>query len=113
MADDDAEQRIAKLEAAARGSSAPRRRFFSEEAPEIEPPLTRRRWKDGEALPEDWDNLTASEKIYELYVGDKGLLYWVNRTAFASIFAIGVTWILFRFVGPLLGLYELKSNFSP
>ena len=110
---DDAEERIAQLEAAARGAATRRRRFVPDKAEEIENTPTRRRWKEGEAFPEGWNDLNAAEKVYELYVGERGLLYWVNRVAFAALVSLGVSWVLFRFVGPLLGLYELRSNLSP
>ncbi|KAJ8642248.1 hypothetical protein MRB53_018942 [Persea americana] len=60
--------------------------------------------------PKDWDSMTIGEKAVELYVGEKGLLFWLNKFAYASIFVIIGAWILFRFVGPSLGLYQLDST---
>lgn len=57
----------------------------------------------------DWESMTLGEKAVELYVGEKGLLFWLNKFAYASIFIIAGGWILFRFVGPSLGLYQLDS----
>nr|QSQ68594.1 hypothetical protein PY_020791 [Puya raimondii] len=57
----------------------------------------------------EWDAMTLGEKAVELYVGEKGLLFWLNKFAYASIFAVIGGWILFRFVGPSLGLYQLDS----
>ncbi|KAK8936624.1 hypothetical protein KSP39_PZI012684 [Platanthera zijinensis] len=59
--------------------------------------------------PKKWEDMTLSEKTLELYVGEKGLLFWLNKFAYASIFAVIGGWILFRFVGPSLGLYQLDS----
>ncbi|KAK9108730.1 hypothetical protein Sjap_016790 [Stephania japonica] len=59
--------------------------------------------------PKDWESMTLAEKALELYVGEKGLLFWLNKFAYASIFIIIGGWILFRFVGPSLGLYQLDS----
>lgn len=59
--------------------------------------------------PKDWDSMTLGEKAVELYVGEKGLLFWLNKFAYASIFIIIGGWILFRFVGPSLNLYQLDS----
>ncbi|XP_008799406.1 uncharacterized protein LOC103714053 [Phoenix dactylifera] len=59
--------------------------------------------------PKDWDSMTLGEKALELYAGEKGLLFWLNKFAYASIFIIIGGWILFRFVGPSLGLYQLDS----
>ncbi|XP_052196983.1 uncharacterized protein LOC127804211 [Diospyros lotus] len=57
----------------------------------------------------DWDSMTVTEKAVELYMGEKGLLFWLNKFAYASIFVIIGAWILFRFVGPALNLYQLDS----
>ncbi|KAK9113232.1 hypothetical protein Scep_020751 [Stephania cephalantha] len=59
--------------------------------------------------PKDWESMTLAEKALELYVGEKGLLFWLNKFAYASIFIIIGGWILFRFVGPSIGLYQLDS----
>lgn len=57
----------------------------------------------------DWEAMTMGEKAVEVYVGEKGLLFWLNKIAYALIFVIAGGWILFRFVGPALGLYQLDS----
>ncbi|KAL9241434.1 hypothetical protein vseg_015549 [Gypsophila vaccaria] len=59
--------------------------------------------------PKTWEEMSMSEKAIELYVGEKGALYWLNKFAYASIFIIIGAWILFRFVGPALNLYQLDS----
>ncbi|CAD6335380.1 unnamed protein product [Miscanthus lutarioriparius] len=57
----------------------------------------------------EWEEMSVSEKAAELYVGEKGLLFWLNKFAYASIFIIVGAWVLFRFVGPSLGLYQLDA----
>ena len=57
-----------------------------------------------------WEEMSLGEKAIELYVGEKGLLFWLNKFAYASIFIIIGGWILFRFVGPSLGLYQLDGG---
>ncbi|MQL90356.1 hypothetical protein Taro_022944 [Colocasia esculenta] len=59
--------------------------------------------------PKTWEEMTLGEKAVELYVGEKGMLFWLNKFAYASIFIVIGGWILFRFVGPYLGLYELDT----
>lgn len=59
--------------------------------------------------PKVWEEMTLSEKAIELYMGEKGLLFWLNKFAYASIFIIIGAWILFRFVGPSLNLYQLDA----
>ncbi|KAL2455686.1 hypothetical protein Adt_29805 [Abeliophyllum distichum] len=61
------------------------------------------------SAPKDWDSMSLTEKAIELYVGEKGLLFWLNKFAYASIFIIIGGWILFRFVGPALNLYQLDT----
>ncbi|PIN06202.1 hypothetical protein CDL12_21250 [Handroanthus impetiginosus] len=60
-------------------------------------------------IRKDWDSMTLSEKAIELYVGEKGALYWLNKFAYASIFIVIGGWILFRLVGPALNLYQLDA----
>ena len=40
------------------------------------------------------------------------VLDWANQAAFASIFILIGGWILFRFVGPLTGLYALTNDLT-
>lgn len=61
----------------------------------------------------DWDSMTMSEKAIELYMGEKGALFWLNKLAYASIYVMIGGWILFRFVGPALNLYQLDSDPLP
>ncbi|XP_030468565.1 uncharacterized protein LOC115687219 [Syzygium oleosum] len=59
--------------------------------------------------PKKWEEMSVAEKAVELYVGEKGLLFWLNKFAYASIFIVIGAWILFRFVGPALNLYQLDT----
>ncbi|KAL6603312.1 hypothetical protein ACP70R_043673 [Stipagrostis hirtigluma subsp. patula] len=59
--------------------------------------------------PKKWEEMSLAEKAVELYVGEKGLLFWLNKFAYASIFIMVGAWVLFRFVGPSLGLYQLDA----
>lgn len=107
--EDEAEERIARLEAAAKGRSSVKEVESEEDS---ESKVQKREWKKGEPLPEGWKDLSAGQKAWELYAGERGALYWANRVALIAAIVLGVTWIFFRFVGPILGLYELKSTFS-
>ncbi|KAF5735956.1 hypothetical protein HS088_TW14G00086 [Tripterygium wilfordii] len=78
----------------------------------------RQQMKDGQAMkaqtssppaPKKWEDMSVAEKATELYVGEKGLLFWLNKFAYASIFIVIGGWILFRFVGPSLNLYQLDT----
>ncbi|XP_057541115.1 uncharacterized protein LOC130818875 [Amaranthus tricolor] len=60
-------------------------------------------------VKKDWESMSLSEKAIELYMGEKGLLFWINKFAYASIFIVIGGWILFRFVGPSLNLYQLDT----
>lgn len=61
------------------------------------------------AAPKKWEEMSLTEKAIELYVGEKGALFWLNKFAYASIFIMIGAWILFRFVGPALDIYQLDS----
>ncbi|KAJ1692649.1 hypothetical protein LUZ63_009347 [Rhynchospora breviuscula] len=65
--------------------------------------------KEKEVKKKGWEEMTLAEKAVELYLGEKGALFWLNKFAYASIFIVIGGWILFRFVGPSLGLYQLES----
>ncbi|GAB2279434.1 hypothetical protein Dimus_014074 [Dionaea muscipula] len=82
-----------------RGSKSRRRRQQQEARTKREVASTSKKWEE----------MTLTEKAIELYVGDKGLLFWLNKFAYASIFIIIGGWILFRFVGPWLNLYQLDT----
>lgn len=56
-----------------------------------------------------WEDMNVAEKAMALYMGEKGLLFWLNKFAYASIFIVIGGWIFFRFVGPSLNLYQLDS----
>ncbi|XP_028774527.1 uncharacterized protein LOC114749570 [Neltuma alba] len=61
------------------------------------------------SYPKKWEDMSLAEKATDLYMGEKGLLFWLNKFAYASIFIMIGAWILFRFVGPSLNLYQLDS----
>ena len=67
-------------------------------------------WKEGKLLPEGWEEMTSAQKATQLWMGDRGLLFWSNKAAYASLFIIGGLWVVFRFVGPALGLYDLSGG---
>lgn len=33
-------------------------------------------WKEGQLFPEGWDNMPLSQKLSELYMGQRGVLFW-------------------------------------
>ncbi|KAJ9146975.1 hypothetical protein P3X46_029187 [Hevea brasiliensis] len=46
--------------------------------------------------PKKWEDMSLSEKALEIYIGEKGMLFWLNKFAYASIFIVIGGWILFR-----------------
>jgi hypothetical protein len=67
-------------------------------------------WRTGQLLPDNWEQLTAAEKLNQLYMGDRGALFWLNKAAYVACFGLVGGWIVFRFVGPALGLYQLSNT---
>ena len=49
----------------------------------------------------------------ELLYGRRGFLFWLNKVAYSSVYVLIGAWILFRFVGPGIGLYTLEGNSPP
>ncbi|KAK6134199.1 hypothetical protein DH2020_032055 [Rehmannia glutinosa] len=41
-----------------------------------------------QTVKKDWDSMTLNEKAIELYMGEKGALFWLNKFAYASIFIV-------------------------
>lgn len=56
--------------------------------------------------------MDAFEKATELYMGQRGALFWANKLAFAGAWVLGGAWVLFRVVGPALGLYKLSGDLT-
>lgn len=67
-------------------------------------------WKEGQLFPEGWDKMPLGQKITELYLGRRGVLFWANKAAYTSAIILLVAWVAFRFVGPNLGLYQLQGD---
>ncbi|PNW83392.1 hypothetical protein CHLRE_05g245102v5 [Chlamydomonas reinhardtii] len=70
-------------------------------------------WSEGQLFPEGWERMDLGTKLTELYLGRRGVLFWANKAAYASVFVLLGGWIAFRFVGPALGLYKLAGEFAP
>ena len=66
-------------------------------------------WEEGKLFPEGWEQMNVFEKGYNLYMGKRGVLFWANKAAYASVFLLIGGWIVFRFVGPALGLYKVAD----
>eukprot|EP00884_Botryococcus_braunii_P015273 jgi/Botrbrau1/2429/Bobra.0395s0051.1 len=67
-------------------------------------------WKEGQLFPEGWDGMPLPQKLYELYTGKRGFLYWTAQAAWYSIFGLVGGWVVFRFVLPALGIYQLAND---
>eukprot|EP00850_Spirogloea_muscicola_P014977 SM000111S18800 [mRNA] locus=s111:255334:256342:+ [translate_table: standard] len=63
--------------------------------------------------PKDWESRSLPEKAVELWAGNKGALYWLNKLAVWSLYILVGSWVAFRFIGPALGLYQLESPLLP
>jgi hypothetical protein len=69
-------------------------------------------WKEGQLFPEGWENMDPLEKMNELYLGQRGFLFWSTKLATNGVIVLGVAWVLFRIVGPALGLYQLADDIN-
>ena len=69
-------------------------------------------WKEGQLFPEGWDQMDPIAKFTEIYLGQRGILFWSTKLATNGVIALAVAWALFRFVGPALGLYQLTNDIS-
>lgn len=39
------------------------------------------RWEKNQLVPEGWENMSVSQKATQLYMGERGLLFWINKLA--------------------------------
>lgn len=69
-------------------------------------------WKEGELFPEGWDEMSPVKKATELYVGQRGFLFWSTKLSLAGIGVLAGAWVLFRFVGPLVAGYKLANDIN-
>lgn len=69
-------------------------------------------WKEGQLFPEGWETMDPLQKATEIYMGKRGFLFWSNRLAFGGVFVLVAAWVVFRFVGPALGLYQLANDLT-
>lgn len=56
---------------------------------------------------------TCHAQLTELYMGRRGVLFWATQAAWYSVLGLAGGWVLFRFVGPNLGLYQLEGGLTP
>lgn len=111
-ADDEAEARLEALEAAAKRKGGAKTVQQPARKEQAESPGFAE-WKEGQLFPEGWEEMDQVQKVTELWAGQRGALYWMTQSAWYSVLILGVMWVIFRFVGPALGLYKLASDFSP
>jgi hypothetical protein len=115
---DSEEARIEAIEAASRkgrSKTAARRQIPIRNMtprPEADPNSNRAEWKKGQLFPEGWEQMDLAEKITELYLGRRGMLFWASEVAWKGAIALGVAWALFR-IGGAVGLYQLQGDLTP
>ena len=69
-------------------------------------------WREGALFPEGWDAMNPVEKVTELYMGQRGFLFWSTKLALGGVVALAAAWVIFRFIGPSLGIYRLANDLS-
>jgi hypothetical protein len=71
------------------------------------------KWEEGNLFPEGWEEMNTGDKIIQGMWGERGFLFWLNWLSYRFIFVMIGGWILFRFVGPALNIYQLTNPFDP
>jgi hypothetical protein len=61
-----------------------------------------------EGDPDAWEKMDPLKKLWVVWSGEKGVMYWMNQGSLYGAGFMAFCWVCFRFVGPILGLYELK-----
>jgi len=99
-----------RLRATGGSSAAPRSRQGSSAASQEKPAGQRAAWKEGQLFPEGWEEMDPLEKATELYLGERGFLYWATQLTIGGLVVLVVAWVAFRFIGPSFGLYALEND---
>jgi hypothetical protein len=58
--------------------------------------------------PAAWEETPAAERAWTVWTGEKGWMYWMNQASLYGAGGIAFGWVLFRFIGPAIGLYTLN-----
>jgi hypothetical protein len=61
-----------------------------------------------EVDPGAWDARGFGDKAWSAWSGEPGVLWWMNKGSFGGAGILAFCWVLFRLVGPALGLYQLN-----
>lgn len=61
-----------------------------------------------EADPAAWDERAGGERAWAVWTGEKGWMYWMNQASLYGAGGLAFFWVVFRFVGPAIGLYQLN-----
>lgn len=61
-----------------------------------------------ETDPKAWDAKPALEKAWSAWSGEPGMMFWMNKGSYWGAGILAFIWVLFRLVGPALGLYQLN-----
>lgn len=115
---DGEEARIEAIEAASRkgrSKTAARRQIpIRNVTPrqEADAYSNRAEWKKGKLFPEGWEEMGLGDKVTELYLGRRGMLFWASEISWKGAIVLGVAWALFR-IGGAVGLYQLEGDLTP
>uniref|UniRef100_A0A7R9VTP4 Uncharacterized protein n=1 Tax=Chlamydomonas euryale TaxID=1486919 RepID=A0A7R9VTP4_9CHLO len=111
---EEEERRVEAMEASIRGK-APRRQIpiRGMEQKTEGMPSQYAEWKEGKLFPEGWESMDTGTKMTELYMGQRGFLFWTAKIAYGLAMGMLFAWVLFRFVGPNIGLYKLAGDLTP
>jgi hypothetical protein len=61
-----------------------------------------------EADPAAWEETPAGERAWTVWTGEKGWMYWMNQASLYGAGGLAFFWVVFRFIGPAIGLYTLN-----
>lgn len=60
-------------------------------------------WCPPQLFPEGWDQMDLGQKVYQLYMGKRGILFWATQAAWYGSIALIVSWAIFRWVAEVVG----------
>jgi hypothetical protein len=86
----------ARLRSSSSASASVNRQKKNASGSDMQQQRGRAEWKKGELFPEGWEEMDPIEKATEIYLGERGILYWSTQLTIWGLVLLVVVWVGFR-----------------
>ena len=98
---------IEALEKRLKGKRGKKQEGYFDSYPTKESKIPKGLW---ETDPAAWDAMPVGDRAWKLWTGEPGMMYWMNQGSLYGAGILAFVWVLFRLVGPAIGLYQLADQ---